>query len=99
MSLDILIRQLQGALGGKRIQVGTATFTFTASVDSAVATITFPEPFDAAPKVFVANRVVVGTRSIVAYVEDPTASQFRAFARSDGAAFTGSSAHAYIAIG
>jgi len=35
-----LIRQLQGALDGKTIRVGTGTLVFTASTDSADATIT-----------------------------------------------------------
>lgn len=38
--LGSLIRQLQGALGGKTIKVGTDTVTFTAATNSAAKTVT-----------------------------------------------------------
>jgi hypothetical protein len=39
VSHDILIRQLQGALDGKSVRVGTATLTYTAAAVSAAATV------------------------------------------------------------
>jgi hypothetical protein len=44
-----LIRQLQGAIGGKTIRSGTETLTFSASTDSGAVTVTHGLPSASSP--------------------------------------------------
>lgn len=93
--LAALVLDTGGVTAGVRF--GTVTLTFTASVESGVATVT--HGFTSAPLfVVVANTMVVGSRELTGFAEAPGATTFRAFARSSSS-FTGTSVHPWLAIG
>lgn len=100
--IQALIRQLQGALGGRAITVGTVTFTFTASATS--ASVTVPHKLVRVPiAVIVADWWLPGTAtgSSVVRRDTLTATTFDCRGQSDSAfgAFSGSVTTGWVAIG
>lgn len=93
--LATLVPDFAGKVVGVRF--GIVTLSFTASTDSAAATVT--HGLDHTPSlVLVGNTVIFGTRIVVAYAEAPGPSTFRVFGKAD-AAFTGTSLHYWLVIG
>lgn len=87
--------ELVKRLGFERVKIGTVTLTFTASADSAIATVT--HGLATTPRLVVVGGIVeVGSRAVQAFRETPGATTFRVFGRSD-VAFTGTSVHDWIA--
>jgi hypothetical protein len=99
VDLAVLIGQLQGALGGKTIRVGTDTMTWTASTDAGPKTIA--HGLGRAPVVvFVTNGDTVGSYpGIAAFtVLNVSATTFDTYGRTAGA-ITGTKAIFWLAIG
>ena len=91
-NFDALVKRL----GIERIGGGSLSLTWTASADSAVATVTHNLGWT--PRlVLVSPTVQVGTRTIVVYTETPGATTFRAFGRADGA-FSGTISFPWVAF-
>lgn len=84
------------ALGFEQVKRGTVQLTWTASTDSATATVT--HGLRGTPSIVIIQPLVeIGVRSIVFYVETPGASTFRVFGRADGS-FSGSYTVPWVAF-
>lgn len=98
--LAVLVRQLQGALGGKQIRVGMDTLTWTASMDSNAPKV-ITHGLDHAPTIVaVFNADTTGSYAgIASYTTDiPDATTFRVYGRTP-VALTGSKGIYWLAIG
>lgn len=97
---SVLIRQLQGALDGKSIRIGTATLTYTASATSAATTIphglgTTPTHINSIGTTGLAKLHVV---NYVSGSRNGTDFQLQSETR-DGAAVTGSISVFWVVLG
>jgi hypothetical protein len=98
--LSVLVRQLQGMLGGKAIRVGADTMHWSASTDSDAPKV-ITHGFDHAPTIVaVFNADTAGSYAgIAAFTTDlPDATTFRAYGRTPSA-ITGTKAIYWLAIG